>query len=274
MRCGFVAIFFGVATLSVTTLATEQDAGVQAKFDIGREGRLIILPVTVAGREYPFVFDTGTSRTVYDSSLASHLGRPRASTGIKEGGGSIIQMKQFSSTPVRLGRLNIQTDDLVLCWDLEPFRQETGQDIRGVLGMTVFKNRVVQIDFDAGRLVVLTPSLKPDPAWGEPVPMTYDPETGNPWVVATVMDKSTYSFLVDTGMMGTGSLSPSLFAHLYNQAHWRRQVNPHTWGPLDTSRREWDGSSPSRSGLFGTKGNAWAREETADLASTICLAIE
>ena len=47
------------------------------EFTIGKEGRLILLPVSVDGEEVLFMLDTGACRSGIDVSLRDKLGEPR-----------------------------------------------------------------------------------------------------------------------------------------------------------------------------------------------------
>ena len=48
---------------------------VLAEFDIPTDGDMMVAPVTVAGRTYQFLIDTGCYWTVFDSALQPLLGR-------------------------------------------------------------------------------------------------------------------------------------------------------------------------------------------------------
>jgi hypothetical protein len=79
--------------------------------------------------------------------------------------------------------------------------------------MDFLRNWIVTIDFDRGRLDILSPDATRDPGWGEMIPFTYD-TTGRMLVLATAGARQREPFLVDTGEADTGILDESVLSRL------------------------------------------------------------
>ena len=62
-------------SLAGTVSSDKKDPDLLEAFAIGQQGRVIILPVTIEGKDYPFVFDTGSSHVLYDTTLKPYLGK-------------------------------------------------------------------------------------------------------------------------------------------------------------------------------------------------------
>lgn len=192
-------------------LLEKQDDSVLVQCTVGREGRFILLPVEVGDRQYPFIFDTGSTYTIYDTSFLARMGQPRGHVEGQTHAGK-VPVTLFDSIPARLGTISLQTDDPVLCMDLKFIQQFYGQGIQGIAGISHFRKLVVQVDFDQGTFAVFRPPAKAPAEWGQPIEVTYGSE-GTPYVVATIGGEKA-RLLVDTANLGNGSLADELFLHL------------------------------------------------------------
>ncbi len=176
-------------------------------FPISRYGDPILVPVTVGGKEYLFVLDTGATTTVFDRSLRPLLGKPLATREVTTPGKNIV-VELFSWPSATVAGFSYQSRIPVMCVDLEGARQVCGQPIHGLVGMDFLRNYVVQANFD-GQRITLSQSGVGDPAtWGERQPMLFD-RAGNPKLRASVSGVSE-SFLLDTGASGC-NLSAGIF---------------------------------------------------------------
>jgi len=204
------------------------------EFAIARHGDWPLVPVTIGGREYQFLIDTGSTCCVVDRSLQSAL----TTTGTTSRVNGKADMPVYQLQRTFVGKTRIPVTGTAVCIDLQPFRECSGHDVRGILGMSFLKGRVVMLDFDAGRMTLL-PSLPTDVAGAT---MLYYNETGIPALNLDIADRRTVTFRLDTGFLGgtAGNLDASTIAGL-------------TWdGSLkDTGRR---------SGLTWIHGDVPARE--------------
>src|SRR5262245_19042282 len=66
-------LFLLVLPLSSKAAAPPPDT--VEEFDIGTDEGPIIVPVTIAGKKYPFLLDTGATHVGYDRSLRPQLGQ-------------------------------------------------------------------------------------------------------------------------------------------------------------------------------------------------------
>jgi hypothetical protein len=179
-----------------------------AEFRVATQGDIILLPVTFKGREYSFMFDTGTSVTAFDASLKHELGSAKGMTKIGTAAGP-MSVQLFDAPEAFLGPLNLQDCGQVTCVDLRMFGPVLGREVGGVIGMDFLKNRVVQIDFDEGMLRFISPATDLDDSLGEVLPMRVE-SRGQPWVEGTVFDRIKVDFLIDTGMTASGELATQI----------------------------------------------------------------
>jgi hypothetical protein len=191
-----------VLLLPLLPLASASPAGddVLEEFDIGRDAGPIVVPVTIQGKRYPFVVDTASSHSVFDTSLRPCLCNPVKAQHILTPAG----LKQFAFAippDTFVGRLPLCKTAPVLVHDLQRLRETAGLDIKGFLGMDFLSQYVVRIDFDRGRLALLR-------AVGRDAghPLAIKRVQGTPRVEADVMGAGpAVWFLIDTADFGSDS---------------------------------------------------------------------
>ncbi len=183
------------------------DSPKSVSFKISKRGDPILLPVQMGNEQFDFVLDTGASVHVFDTSLEHYLGDP-LSTRRANTASSPIAMKMFRLPKATVGGVRLDSTDHVGSFDFTEIRQVFGEDVRGVIGIDFFRNRIVQFDFDAGVLHVL-PRQKPLAAWGPPISLV----PGNiPRIDAVrIAGVEGSLFLVDTGSTGTITFAGFLF---------------------------------------------------------------
>jgi hypothetical protein len=178
------------------------------EFDVARHGDILLLPVTIDGRKYEFMLDTGASWSCVDTTLRSLL----------DATGETVALNGRKSIPTyRLPRTHVGKSQLpvtgpAVCLDLEQFRGLTGHNIRGILGMTFLKDKVVRIDFDNGKLALLrSPPGQQDNSFA----VSYS-DGHLPMVKVEIGRGRTVSFKLDTGMRNSdsGNIEKPLFATL------------------------------------------------------------
>jgi hypothetical protein len=145
---------------------------VRKQFDIARDGDALLLPVTLKGKKYLFVVDTGANTNFYDRSLP--LGRPRGEAMVAGADGP-VSLPLYDSPDTSVGGLSLRSDRPVCGVDMRPFREASGYEVYGVIGMGFLRDHVIRIDFDGGKLTFLKEAGK-DP--GLAVPITFSPRGG------------------------------------------------------------------------------------------------
>jgi hypothetical protein len=171
------------------------------RFAFSKDAGAVLVPVDVKGKKYSFLLDTGASGTAYDSSLAVLLGKQVGTEEVSALGGGAVRLPRHAAPDAWLGRLKLPTAATVFVTDLRPFRESSGEDIYGILGMDFLRGQVFRIDPDRSEVVFL-PSAGPNP--GRRVAVAFDE---NAACVEAHMAGSGWShwFLVDTGAAGFGS---------------------------------------------------------------------
>jgi hypothetical protein len=181
----------------------------------GEVPSVVCVPVTVEGRDYSFVIDTGSSVTVYDSCFLPYLGKPVDVDCANMGAGS-ASLPMYRAPKARVGRLSLKTAEPVGCTDLsvvrEAVRQVSGQEIYGILGMDFLRDYVMRIDFAQKSLRFLSPNEGRED-WGQRFAIDYRAE-GVPTVLARLSKDIEVPFLIDTGDASTGDLEAELFERL------------------------------------------------------------
>jgi len=133
-------------------------------FDIAKHGDLIYVPVCVSDdhdREYPLLFDTGTNRHVVDTKLRRFTqGLPNRSEGdrrLNDLGFPWVYNNgapPVSVFPARIGRFALRGPFPIHFRDLSAIREVTGRAFFGIVGAPFLRDRIVQINFFEGRLIV------------------------------------------------------------------------------------------------------------------------
>ena len=219
-----VLVFTGLSvTVGISAEPEPVAPKLLARFEIPKDGQMIVLPVTMDGKSYPFLVDTGSAYNTFDESLVSLLGKPRESIESKGNDGKMHSVNVYYAPDAKLGDLSFRTGGPVLCVDLDELRQLSGLEIRGVIGMGFLRRYVVQIDTGAGTLSLLKSGDEATaPAdWGQPNLMRMARQ-GSPVILGQLFDKYETSFLIDTGYADTGTLSAKLFNQLRKEKLFKK----------------------------------------------------
>lgn len=117
------------------------------EFDVARYGDLIILPVTIRGKAYPFALATNSERSVIDASMRPLFGK---SLGQKLGRDGADRWEEYAPIAMKIGKSEFTPAENLQCASLETLAELTGHDMRGLLGLDFLRGRIIQIDFDEG----------------------------------------------------------------------------------------------------------------------------
>ena len=195
------------ASYAHTEEAVQPRAGSRAaveEFDVLGDGDALLLSVHVNSTRYLFSLDTGSTLTVFDHTLKRELNPTNRTVPARGLSSAIDASLHDPPRELRLGNLNIRGDLPVGCVDLKPAREASGHDIYGIVGMAAMSGQTLQIDFDRGKLFILSPI---DGAAGERFDLhcrSGIPEVAARSVLGTQMwNIDTGYFLLDSGSLST-----------------------------------------------------------------------
>ena len=117
----------------------------------------IFLPVTVSGREYLFLLDTGTSLMIYDQKFQKLLGPAIKRELVKGTAPEGRTNAMFNAPAAFLGKISLQTPEPVLIQDLSDFRLLSRLPVDGVIGMSALGRHIVHLDFDQNTVSFMVP---------------------------------------------------------------------------------------------------------------------
>ena len=185
------------------------------QFTVEKNGDILLLPVIFAGKTHQFVLDTGSALTVYDSSFS--LGGPIKSTLVETASGN-KKIEMFRSPNAQLGNLGLRVGELVLADDFNLLRQVSGHEIRGAIGMDFLKGKVVQIDINSGKVLIMSQATE---NLGERIPIFFEWE--GPCIEVNLPGlKRPEKFLIDTGTAKFGNMKKELLEMLAREGKGRK----------------------------------------------------
>jgi hypothetical protein len=166
----------------------------------------IFLPVTINGQSYAFLFDTGSTLTVFDKSIETLLGEPldikhKAITPSDE-----LQLSYYKPIDAMIGKLNLNARLPFITGDLKYAGKVLGREFHGIVSMNFIHKYIWKFDFNKGAVKILssTSSIK-DRGYDEIINMR-PTARGVPTVMIDLLGNS-IPFIVDSGDTGNGSLS-------------------------------------------------------------------
>jgi hypothetical protein len=178
-------------------------------FRVYGDGDCLIVPVTIKGKNYPFIVDTGATGTVYDISLRPLMGARSKSQSVDTADTTLL-LETRMPPEGSVGKLPLPREQPAPVCDMTLMRTVVGEDVRGVLGMDFLGRYVVRIDFDAS---TLTFQKRVHLHTGTALPLHIDKDEGTVYIDAQVFDSGPpVRFLVDTGYSGgEGDIEAGLF---------------------------------------------------------------
>lgn len=179
------------------------------RFKVSTDGDFLLLPVELQGKRYWFALDTGSSNAVYDTCFRPILGEPIQTETVWTSGG-FIKVPIFRSLKGTVGKLNLPAVSECFCMDLKRFRETSGQEVYGILGLDFLTKHVFRIDFDRGDVTFLT---KAGPDAGKRVAIIFHRDA--PYVTMEARGLLWQEeFQVDTGNLGNGAIRKENFEKL------------------------------------------------------------
>jgi hypothetical protein len=196
-----------------------------AEFPVNPDGDPLIVPMKIAGKEYPFVVDTGAQGTFIDDSLAPLLG-PALEVEVNVNGNSPAKAHLWPK--MRLGEMDLSmvANAMVVRMNLKPLREVLGCDVYGVLGFDWLKWQILHVDFRNGRIQFLRQSPRPR---GTVIPLEIDDD--QVFFRAVVPALGDVRLKLDTGFNGTIELRPSEFGR-FNKSKVLKRITSSSVGGI------------------------------------------
>lgn len=239
-----ITVFFAVGFASAQT--PHHDGPCLCTFVIKDADEGLVLPVMIGNSRYPFVIDTGSTISCVDVQLRRHLGRRIDEVvGRTLPGERHLEIFELPRSP-RAGPIELPSR--VVCCDLKGFREASGIECYGMLGMDVLARHVFEIDF--GRAALTFYKSLPA-AHGRPAQLRLS-KMGAPLVEVNFGDVASDWALIDTGSLGFPSIDVShdVFERLSDSGGINRlQRRPLTIASLG-------GEGPTESGVLSVFGIA------------------
>lgn len=186
------------------------------EFDVSKNGDFLVVPVTICEKKYDFAVDTGCTVCIADV----HLRRLLAETGRTAAMNGEPGFEVFELRDAFVGKSRLPVEGETLCMNLSAFRDRTGHDVYGLLGMTFLKRHVLHVDFDAGKLFILRSG---PPSEDGAIELKYS--RGVPTLETEVSPGVTLPFEIDTGACGsTVHLTRSTYDNFFGQGRLRVQA--------------------------------------------------
>jgi hypothetical protein len=237
-RLYILALILAVAACDLMDAAAD-DTNVVERFKVEKDGNALLVPVTVSGKKYLFLVDTGTTVIQFDRKLlAGKLKHedeiramdgdcsvplydvPAATLGHQDLKEQLSKPPSLTDWPISYGWIDPRDESGIHGSDFSRFREATGREIYGLIGMDFLHNWALQIDFDKGELLLLRKASPPRDA--DSFKLYYD-ELGRPLVNCSIATSDEADFLIDTGCLDTGRLELQ-FAQGLIQARKARRV--------------------------------------------------
>ncbi len=168
----------------------------------------IYADVTVNGKPFQFIFDTGgvnlvTPATAKELGLKSEGQFEANGTGAGHMDAGVTKVSS-----VRLGNATIKDQSFVVI-PLDAMANVEGVGMPGMIGFETFRRFVTRVDYGAGTLTLIDPKTFDPKNSGTPVPFTFD---GNTIEVQGVYNGVPGNFTVDTGSRASLTLNSPFVA--------------------------------------------------------------
>jgi hypothetical protein len=223
--CFVLSILWGSCVCAASVVDSNQtQPGSRTELAFAQGRWPLFVPVRLGPRTYDFILDTGCTGTIFDLTFRSQLGEPKGKRRVSVAGKPAV-MQVFAAPSAFIGPFNLADGSEVVCTSLSGLAPNLGREVRGILGMDVLKNHVIQIDFDEGRIAFLDDVPENQRDWGQAFPITYN-RMKLPQMKLTVGGQPEQDFVIDTGCDADGTLEKDSF---------RRAVAQGSLKPVDTS---------------------------------------
>ncbi len=163
---------------------------------------MIVMPLSVDGsKQFRFVLDSGSSRTLIDRAVANSLGLKTGEASSVQGAGSgRVHIEAVHGVNLQLPGLDSKDYDFYTA-DLAPLEQTLKTRVDGIIGYDLLARFVVTVDFSGRQITLAAPSVFQPNSHAERIPL----DIHNKWAFikgelllpgpVTVQD----SFFIDSG---------------------------------------------------------------------------
>jgi hypothetical protein len=166
-----------------------------AEFEVAPDGDFLRVPLTIGSKEHLFLVNTGLVTTTIEQSLQKQLELPKIQVEVRGKRGSKIR-DRFGGLAASLHNIPLEFPGGVETADYTTLNEKLDLGCEGEIGMDVLRWYVVQIDFDEGKLRLL--SAVPAGA-GESLRITpMGAEGGAPLISVTFPGVPAEKFIVHT----------------------------------------------------------------------------
>lgn len=190
-----IALALSLSIISATATAAPQPV-VVVKYEL--DDKLILLPVSIHGRNAWFAFDSGAKHLVLDPRLAAalHLRILGRSTTRGAGVGE-IPLQHTQALSLRLGRARVRAVDP---WIIDLSKVPIDKRVRGLLGPELLSQYIVRVDPRTRQMSLFDPAKFTNPR-GNSIPLLVE---GDRLFVNATLDVKpglsvTHKLRLDTG---------------------------------------------------------------------------
>lgn len=213
-------VFTKAATLGLLLFVASSSVAaadlVLARVRFPNDKPLIVVPVSLAGKQYNFLLDSGTSQSVYGTALREHLGSPLGG-GVGYTTTTPVVASTHRAPLATIGGVIFHSHDAVVsCISLEQMSEPMGLPVHGIVGMDFLRTRIIDIDFDNGTIRLLRYVPDELKRGSRRLPMRFD-QFHTPTVNAAFAGDR-HLVRLDTGDATTGHLD-YVFAKQLNRAY-------------------------------------------------------
>ena len=184
---------------------------VQKKFNetvaYEEDHELALIPVTIDGKTYTFLFDTGAT-TVVSTELRDRLGlKVLFSNKLVDGSGTVNDEKIYGMDALQLGSVTF-TNVAVAAMDFSKFEEMFCVKLDGIFGTNLMRTAHWKIDYNNKSITFSDKRIKPE---GKTTAIDFiEGFSGSPMIKHYFGEYNYYS-MMDTGYNGNFSFPDSLF---------------------------------------------------------------
>ena len=183
-------------------------------FELPAHDNSLVVPVMIAGEPRLFEIDSGTADNVFHTSLRHLLGEPEPFfTEGRAADGKRFGIEIFSPIELQIGNVVLDLPEPpASCCDMTHVQESSGRNIEGLVGMPLFRSRIVRLDFDDRKLEILPVWCEPNPEWGQPIKLLTTSLRAD--IEVEIGEGEKTRCLIDTGFTGSIALPRDIFSRL------------------------------------------------------------
>ena len=169
----------------------------------------ILLPVTVKGVSYTFLFDTGSTLTVFDKSIEHLLGEPLDINHKATTPSGQVPFSYYKPVDIKLGQLTLKSKQPYLSADLTFAGKALGQVFQGIIAMDLIHQYIWKFNYGEGKIQILSTNTNQNTDEYETVIPIHPIQRMLPAIYIDLVGNS-IPFVIDTADTGSGELTKDL----------------------------------------------------------------